>query len=84
MCSSMMSIPRANYIWLWLVEVDGQTFDCFFRLLAANRDQLRDLIYITSAITLSSPISLINLLRWKDVPRTSRIFYPKIAIFPQF
>ena len=25
-----------------------------------------------------------NLLRWKDVPRTSRIFCHKIAIFPQF
>ena len=26
----------------------------------------------------------IFLLRWNDVPRTSRIFSPKIAIFPQF
>ena len=25
-----------------------------------------------------------NLLRWNDVPRTSRIFSPKIAIFSQF
>ena len=28
--------------------------------------------------------NLLNLLRWKDVPRTSRIFCPKIAIFSQF
>ena len=28
--------------------------------------------------------SFVNFLRWKDVPRTSRIFCPKIAIFPQF
>ena len=28
--------------------------------------------------------AIINLLRWKDVPRTSRIFCPKIAIFSQF
>ena len=27
---------------------------------------------------------LINLLRWNDVPRTSRTFYPKIAILSQF
>ena len=26
----------------------------------------------------------VNLLRWNDVPRTSRIFRPKIAIFSQF
>ena len=28
--------------------------------------------------------ALLNLLRWNDVPRTSRIFCSKIAIFPQF
>ena len=27
---------------------------------------------------------LVNLLRWNNVPRTSRIFCPKIAIFSQF
>ena len=26
----------------------------------------------------------VNLLRWNDVPHTSRIFCPKIAIFSQF
>ena len=31
-----------------------------------------------------SHLKPLNLLRWKDVPRTSRIFSPKIAIFPQF
>ena len=34
--------------------------------------------------TIINKISQINLLRWNDVPRTSRIFYPKIAIFSQF
>ena len=31
-----------------------------------------------------SPSWKFNLLRWKDVPRTSRIFCPKTAIFSQF
>ena len=26
----------------------------------------------------------LNLLRWNDVPRTSRILRPKIAVFSQF
>ena len=38
-----------------------------------------DLILISNIFVI-----LINLLRWNDVPRTSRIFCPKIAIFSQF
>ena len=30
------------------------------------------------------PAQVVNLLRWNDVPRTSRIFCPKIATFSQF
>ena len=30
------------------------------------------------------PAQVVNLLHWNDVPRTSRICCPKIAIFSQF
>ena len=30
------------------------------------------------------PTQVVNILRWNDVPRTSWIFCPKIAIFSQF
>ena len=57
----------------------------FWSIISEFRDSFIDYI-ITGKIRdlINLEVVVFNLLRWNDVPRTSRNFCPKIAIFSQF
>ena len=89
------SIPRFLKRWFSLSRVRYFTFFFFFSFISIECLDRIDRLIIHSLNSNWSLVSvwtsdkgrlmrclqLFNLLRWNDVPRTSRIFCPKIAIF---